>query len=337
MKLIVTGGCGFIGSHFIRLVLAVRKSARVLNMDCLTYAGRGRNLADVEGDRRYRFLRMDIGSGAVAAAVRRERPDVIVNFAAESHVDRSVHDASIFLKTNALGTQNLLDAARIAKVRRFLQVSTDEVYGDLPPRARAREDRPLHPSSAYSASKAAADLCCLAARHTHGQDVVITRCANNYGPYQFPEKLIPLMITNALRNLPLPVYGDGLQRRDWIHVEDHCRGVLAALEHGRAGEIYNFGVGSEPANLLIIRQILKILGKPEKLIQYVRDRPGHDRRYAVDVSKARHELGWKPQMNFTEGLVATVRWYRENTAWWLRLKDAAFRKYYRKIVITQVV
>jgi len=330
MKLLVTGGCGFIGSHFIRLILARRKSWRVLNLDCITYAGRGRNLADLKGNRLYRFLRVDIGSSRAAEIIRRERPDAIVNFAAESHVDRSVHDASVFLKTNTLGVQNLLDAARAAKVGRFLQVSTDEVYGSLPGHALAREDWPLHPSSAYSASKAAADLCCLAAHRTHGQDIVITRCTNNYGPYQFPEKLIPLMITNALHDLPLPVYGDGLQRRDWIHVEDHCRGVLAALERGRAGEIYNFGIGSEPTNLLIVRQILKILGKPKKLIHHVRDRPGHDRRYAVDIAKSRRELSWKPQADFVEGLAATTRWYRENSGWWLRLKDATFQKFYKK-------
>jgi dTDP-glucose 4,6-dehydratase len=253
-----------------------------------------------------------------------------VNFAAESHVDRSVHQALPFLRANTLGTQNLLDAARAAGVPRFVQVSTDEVYGPVQPPKAACEDWPLHPSSAYAASKASADLCVLAAHHTHGQNVVITRCTNNYGPYQFPEKLIPLMITNALHDRPLPVYGDGQQRRDWIHVEDHCRGVWAALQRGKPGRIYNLGIGSEPANLTIVRQILRILGKTEGLIQHVKDRPGHDRRYAVDSTRARRELGWRPLANFEEGLAATVRWYRDHVAWWLRLKDAEFQKYYRK-------
>lgn len=330
MRILVTGGCGFIGSHFVRLLLARRPSARVLNLDALTYAGRGGNLADLSRHRRYRFSKADIASPAMRGIVAKWRPDAIVNFAAESHVDRSVLDASPFLRTNTLGTQNLLDAARAAGVKRFVQISTDEVYGSIPGKGRAREDGALLPSSPYSASKAAADLCALAFHRTHGMDVVITRCTNNYGPFQFPEKLVPLMITNAMHDLPLPVYGDGQQKRDWIHVEDHCRGILLALERGRAGEIYNFGIGSEPPNLLIIRSILRLLGKPPTLIRHVKDRPGHDRRYAVDCAKSRRELGWKPKMSFEEGLADTVDWYRNNIRWWLRLKDAAFRKYYRK-------
>ncbi|MCC7519544.1 MAG: dTDP-glucose 4,6-dehydratase [Verrucomicrobiae bacterium] len=327
MKLLVTGGCGFIGSHFVREILATRAKWRVVNVDGLTYAGRGRNLDDLARHPRYRFVRADIAGAAMAPILARERPDAIVNFAAESHVDRSIHGAAPFLRTNALGVQNLLDAARGG---RFLQVSTDEVYGSIPGRRRAREDAPLRPSSAYSASKAAADLLVLAARHTHGQDVVITRCTNNYGPWQFPEKLIPLMITNALVGHPLPVYGDGLQRRDWIHARDHCRGVLAALERGRPGEIYNFGAGIEPPNLVIVRNILRLLGKPTSLIRHVADRLGHDRRYAVDTAKARRELGWRPRIGLADGLAETVRWYRDHPAWWLRLKDAAFRAYYRR-------
>ncbi|MBI4023358.1 MAG: dTDP-glucose 4,6-dehydratase [Verrucomicrobia bacterium] len=330
MKLLVTGGCGFIGSHFVRLALARHRDIRLVNVDRLTYAGRGRNLADIERDSRYCFLKADVASSAMFQILHRHRPDAVVNFAAESHVDRSIHCAADFLKTNTLGVQNLLDAARAAGVRRFVQISTDEVYGSISGSGRARENAPLLPSSPYSASKAAADLCCLAAHRTHGQDAVITRCTNNYGPYQFPEKMIPLMITNALHDIPLPVYGDGQQRRDWIHVEDHCRGIFLALEKGTAGGIYNFGMGSEPPNLMIVLEILKILGKSETLIRHVKDRPGHDRRYAVDTTKARKELGWTPLMNFERGLAATVEWYRENTAWWLRLKDAAFRKFYRQ-------
>ncbi|MFZ4694190.1 MAG: dTDP-glucose 4,6-dehydratase [Verrucomicrobiia bacterium] len=330
MKLLVTGGCGFIGGHFIREVLATRKGWRIVNADLLTYAGRGRNLADLARNPRYRFVRADIAGSAMAPLLVRERPDAVVNFAAESHVDRSILGAAPFLRTNTLGAQNLLDAARAARVRRFVQVSTDEVYGSISGRARAREDGPLLPSSAYSASKAAADLLCLAAHHTHGQEVVITRCTNNYGPWQFPEKLIPLMITNALVDQPLPVYGDGLQRRDWIHARDHCRGVLAALEHGRPGEIYNFGAGTEPPNLRIIHAILRLLGKPPTLIRHVKDRLGHDRRYAVDTAKARRQLGWRPRVALEDGLAETVQWYRDHPAWWLRLKDSSFRTWYRK-------
>lgn len=330
MKWMVTGGCGFIGSHFIRLALAGDKRCQIVNVDRLTYAGRGRNLADLRGNRRLFFARADIAGISVADIIHRHRPELIVNFAAESHVDRSVHDASPFLRTNTIGAQNLLDAARAAGVKRFVQISTDEVYGSIPGRGRAAEDWPLLPSSPYSASKAAADLCCLAAHRTHGQDVVITRCTNNYGPYQFPEKLVPLMITNALHDLPLPIYGDGRQRRDWIHVEDHCRGILLAVRHGKAGEIYNFGMGSEPTNIEIVRTILRILGKDDRLMRYVRDRPGHDRRYAVNTVKSRTQLGWRPRVDFQEGIQTTVEWFRHNTAWWLRLKDAAFQDFYRK-------
>ncbi len=330
MKLVVTGGCGFIGSHFIRFVLKQHRDIRILNVDLLTYAGRGQNLADLKRHPRYRFVRADIASPAVWKLLSRFRPDALINFAAESHVDRSVHYASAFLHTNTLGTQNLLDATRAARTGRFVQVSTDEVYGSIPGKRRASENWLLLPSSSYSASKAAADLLCLAAHRTHGQDVVVTRCTNNYGPYQFPEKLIPLMITNALHDIPLPVYGDGQQRRDWMHVEDHCRGVLLALERGRAGEIYNFGMGTEPPNLSIVKKILTILGKPDRLIRFVKDRPGHDRRYAVDTAKSRRELGWRPQVDFEEGLVHTVEWYRQNVNWWLRLKDASFKKFYMK-------
>lgn len=330
MKLIVTGGCGFIGSHFIRFILARYPKAQILNIDCITYAGRGQNLADLKGCPRYHWVRADIAGPSVHKIIRQYRPEAIINFAAESHVDRSVHDSSIFLRTNIQGTQNLVDAARHSGVKRFLQVSTDEVYGSISGKKRAREDWPLLPSSPYSASKAAADLYCLAAYRTHNQNIVITRCTNNYGPYQFPEKLIPLMITNALHHLPLPIYGDGQQRRDWIHVEDHCYGILLALQRGRAGEIYNFGMSSEPTNLIIVKEILKILGKSDQLIRYVKDRPGHDRRYAVDTTKSRRELGWKPRVEFKQGLKNSVEWYCQNVKWWLRLKDDSFRKFYKQ-------
>jgi dTDP-glucose 4,6-dehydratase len=332
MNLFVTGGCGFIGSHFIRLVLKQPRyrKVRLFNLDAMTYAGKGRNLEDVERDSRYRFIKVDIASPKVRSIFKKNRPDAVVNFAAESHVDRSLLDPMAFWRTNTLGVQNLLDAVRATGGGRFVQVSTDEVYGSIPGKGRAREDSPLLPSSPYSASKTAADLCCHAIHKTYHQDVVVTRCTNNYGPNQFPEKLIPLMITHALHDLPLPVYGDGMQRRDWIYVEDHCRGILKVLEKGRMGEIYNFGIGSEPPNIDIVRQILKILGKPESLIKHVKDRPGHDRRYAVDPSKAERELGWRPMLDFPEGIRRTVEWYRTHPGWWLRLKDAEFRKYYHR-------
>ncbi len=328
MKLLVTGGCGFIGSHFVRMLLR-RSGIRILNVDLLTYAGKGRNLIDVASNSRYRFVRMDIASPSIHKLVRDFRPDALINFAAESHVDRSVHDARPFLHANTLGVQNLLDAARAASIERFLQVSTDEVYGDVS-KGHARENWPLAPSSPYSASKAGGDLLCLAAHRTHGQNVVITRCTNNYGPFQFPEKLIPLMITNALHHLPLPIYGDGRQRRDWIYVEDHCAGVWAALKKGKSGQIYNFGIGSEPTNIEIVRTILKLLNRPSSLMKHVQDRPGHDRRYALDSSKAKRELGWKPRFNLEQGLKSTVAWYQNHPRWWLRLKDEQFRKFYKQ-------
>jgi dTDP-glucose 4,6-dehydratase len=329
MKLLVTGGCGFIGSHFIRLLLQRKKKVKILNIDAMTYAGRGNNLRDIKNDRRYRMLKRDIAHPSITSIIQKFKPDAVVNFAAESHVDRSLHSAEPFLRTNIFGTQNLLDACRTAGVGRFVQVSTDEVYGSVA-KGRAKEDWPLKTSSPYSASKASADLLCLAAHHTHKQNVVITRCTNNYGPYQFPEKLIPLMITNAMHDIPLPVYGDGQQKRDWIHVLDHCRGVLLALEKGQAGEIYNFGMGSEPPNLLIVKEILRILKKPKTLIRHVKDRPGHDRRYAVDVSKSQKKLGWKPRVNFRQGLEETVAWYLQNVDWWLKLKDQKFQKFYKQ-------
>ncbi|QEH31562.1 dTDP-glucose 4,6-dehydratase [Aquisphaera giovannonii] len=326
-NILVTGGCGFIGANFIRLELAEREGPSITNVDALTYAGNPDNLADLAGNRRYRFVKADIADrSAIFDLVASGGFDAIVNFAAESHVDRSIDDATPFLRTNVLGTQTLLDAARAAKVPRYVQVSTDEVYGTLGPRDPAFEETtPLAPNSPYSASKAAADFLVRAAYHTHGMDTVITRCSNNYGPYQFPEKLIPLFITNALDGKPLPVYGDGMQVRDWIHVRDHCRGVAAALRRGRPGEVYNFGGRSERYNMDVTKAVLELTGRPETLIRHVTDRPGHDRRYAVNCAKSESELGWKQTVTFEQGLAETVEWYKANSAWIDRVRSGAYR------------
>ena len=330
-RVLVTGGMGFIGSNFIRLVLAERPGWEVWNLDLLTYAANPDNLADVapgaEAEGRYRFVQGDIADPEAMRALFSEGGfRQVVHFAAESHVDRSIQSAAPFVRTNVVGTQVLLDAARAAGVGRFAHVSTDEVYGDLEMDDPAfTEETPIRPSSPYSASKAGSDHLALAYHRTHGMDVVVTRCSNNYGPYQFPEKLIPLMIVNALEGRPLPVYGKGENVRDWIHVEDHCRGVLAALEGGRAGEVYNFGGASERKNLDVVRQIARAVGAPEELIRFVTDRPGHDRRYAIDFRKAERELGWTPARSFEDGLGDTVRWYVENREWWERVRDGAYR------------
>jgi dTDP-glucose 4,6-dehydratase len=331
VNLLVTGGCGFIGSNLVRLLLAERPGWRLVNIDKLTYAGNAESLADVERDPRYRFVRGDVANGELVAEIMRaERIDAVMHLAAESHVDRSILTPSVFIETNVRGTQVLLEAARETGVKRFLHVSTDEVYGSLGPTGLFTEDTPLAPSSPYSASKAASDLLALAYAHTFGVPVTVTRCSNNYGPFQFPEKLIPLMIANALRDLPLPVYGDGMNVRDWIHVEDHCRGLLAALEAGKPGRVYNFGAASERHNIDIVRQVLGLLGKPESLIRHVKDRPGHDRRYAIDSSRARDELSWTPRRRFEEALAATVRWYVERRPWWERVISGEYLKYYEK-------
>jgi dTDP-glucose 4,6-dehydratase len=331
MNVLVTGGSGFIGSNLVRLLLAERPAWRVVNLDKLTYAGNAENLADLEGSSKHRFVRGDITNGElVAEIIRSEKIDAVMHLAAESHVDRSILSPAIFIETNVRGTQVLLEAARELKVQRFLHVSTDEVYGSLGESGLFTEQTPLAPSSPYSASKASSDLLALAYAHTFRLPVVVTRCSNNYGPYQFPEKLIPLMIANALRDLPLPVYGDGLNVRDWIHVEDHCRGLLAALELGKPGEVYNFGASSERRNIEIVRGVLEILGKPESLISYVKDRPGHDRRYAIDATKAARELGWGPRRVFEDALRETVQWYRANRPWWERIISGEYLKYYEK-------
>jgi dTDP-glucose 4,6-dehydratase len=327
-RILVTGGCGFIGANFVRLELDADPAVSITNLDALTYAGNPDNLADLAGHPRYAFVRGDIADRRlVTNLVLEGRFDAIVNFAAESHVDRSINDATPFLRTNVVGTQTLLDVARAAKVPRYLQVSTDEVYGTLgPDDPPFSEATPLAPNSPYAASKAGADLLVRAAHHTHGLDTVITRCSNNYGPYQFPEKLIPLFITNALGDIPVPVYGDGMQVRDWIHVRDHCRGVSIALRRGRPGEVYNFGGRSERFNLDVTRLVLELTGKPETLIRHVTDRPGHDRRYAVNCARAEAELGWKPTVSFEQGLAETVDWYRSNPRWIDRVRSGAYRE-----------
>jgi dTDP-glucose 4,6-dehydratase len=331
MNVLVTGGAGFIGSNLVRLLLSERPDWRVVNLDKLTYAGNAENLADLDGHPRYRFVKGDICDGPlVSDLVRGEKIDAIMHLAAESHVDRSILEPAVFIETNVRGTQVLLEAARELAVPRFLHVSTDEVYGSLGPTGLFTEETPVAPNSPYSASKAASDLLALAYAHTFGLPVVVTRCSNNYGPYQFPEKLIPLMIANAIRDLPLPVYGDGMNVRDWIHVEDHCRGLLAALERGRPGQVYNFGAASERHNIDIVRRVLDLLGKPETLIQYVKDRLGHDRRYAIDAAKAQRELGWAPRHRFEEALAETVRWYREHRPWWERIISGEYRSYYER-------
>lgn len=325
-RLLVTGGMGFIGSNFIRLLAAERPEVEVWNVDALTYAANPENLADL--DVADRFIHADIADPGVMASIFREHEfDAVVSFAAESHVDRSIESAAPFVRTNVVGTQVLLDAARAAGVGRFVQVSTDEVYGDLGPEDPPfSETTPITPSSPYSASKAGSDHLALAYHRTHGMDVVVTRCSNNYGPYQFPEKLIPLMIVNALEGRQLPVYGRGDNVRDWIHVEDHCRGVLAALDRGAAGEVYNFGGASEKKNLDVVRAIVSLTGASEDRIEFVTDRPGHDRRYAIDFSKAESELGWSPTRSFDEGLRETVEWYLQNRGWWERVRDGAYRE-----------
>jgi dTDP-glucose 4,6-dehydratase len=318
MRLLVTGGCGFIGSNFIRYVLEHYQPEMVTNVDALTYAGSLGSMTDfwpAFGDR-YEFIRSDITDfGRVNEILSKHSYFAIVNFAAESHVDRSIASPENFIRTNIVGASNLLDAARRHGVKRFVQVSTDEVYGSLGATGRFTEQSPINPSSPYSASKASADLLVLAAHRTFGQDVVVTRCSNNYGPYQFPEKLVPVAILRALADEPIPVYGDGLNIRDWIHVEDHCAAVFDVLMQGRPGEIYNIGADSERTNLELVRAILSHLGRSEELIRFVPDRPGHDRRYAIDSTKIRTEIGWKPLHHLERGLVETVDWYRLNEPW----------------------
>lgn len=331
MRLLVTGGCGFIGSNYVRMVLDEDPAVQVVNLDKLTYAGNRLSLADVEARHagRYEFVHGDIGDRELLTRLFKDRSvDAVVNFAAETHVDRSIHDPAPFLTTNVMGTQTLLECARQAGVPRFLHVSTDEVYGTLEADDPAfSETTPLAPNSPYSASKASADMLCRAYYHTYDYPVVVTRCSNNYGPFQFPEKLIPLMILKALADQPLPVYGDGANIRDWIWVLDHCRGVHLALTRGRPGEAYNLGGAAERTNLQVVRGILRILGKPESLITYVKDRPGHDRRYAMDFSLAARELGFAPSLDFEQGLAKTIDWYLGNREWLAKVQDGSYRQF----------
>lgn len=331
MKVFVTGGAGFIGANFVHYLHRLEPETTILTFDLLTYAGNLANLAPLEGSPRHRFVRGDVTDAVAVDAVLADGCDAVVHFAAESHVDRSIEDAAAFVRTNVLGTQVLLDAARRRGVRRFLQISTDEVYGSLGATGRFTEETPLAPTSPYAASKAAADLLVQAYGKTYGLDCVITRCSNNYGPYQFPEKVMPLFITNALNDLPLPLYGDGLNVRDWIFVEDHCAGLHAVLRRGRAGEVYNIGAGMELSNRDLTTAILREVGKPESLVRFVADRPAHDRRYAIDATKLRTELGWAPRHTFADGLAATVRWYRDQRAWWEAVKSGEYRGYYERM------
>jgi dTDP-glucose 4,6-dehydratase len=329
-KVLVTGGCGFIGSNFVRLLLESDPTVDIVNFDCLTYAGNLANLADVSAHPRYCFVKGDITNREQVRAAMELGVTDVINFAAESHVDRSIQDSGPFVRTNVIGTQILLDAAREFKVTRYVQVSTDEVYGSLGPTGLFTEETPLHPNSPYSASKTGADLLVQAYQHTFGLPTVITRCSNNYGPYQFPEKLIPLFVSNLLRDIQVPVYGDGQQIRDWIHVTDHCRGIEAAWKRGRTGEVYNFGGHSEKTNLELTHRLLELLGKPLSLIRYVEDRPGHDRRYAIDSSKAERELGWRPEWTFEKGLADTIQWYKKNAAWVEAIRTKEYMSYYEK-------
>jgi dTDP-glucose 4,6-dehydratase len=330
MKLLVTGGVGFIGSNFVRHIRQKHPDWEITNLDKLTYAGNLENLTDIQNQPGYHFVKGDIADRKLVDKLLSQGLDVIVNFAAESHVDRSILDASPFIETNVKGTQVLLEGAKKHGIQRFIQVSTDEVYGSIE-RGEFTEKSPLSPNSPYSASKAAADLLCRAYFETHHLPAIVTRCTNNFGPYQFPEKLIPLAVTNALENKPVPVYGDGLNIRDWIFVGDHCRALDAVIQKGQPGEIYNIGGGNEKTNLELIHKMLELLNKPQSLIQFVTDRPAHDRRYALDCSRIAAKLGWKPAYSFEKALSATVDWYLRNESWWRSIKSGEYAKYYERM------
>jgi len=333
LKVLVTGGAGFIGSNFIRYLLKTHADCMVINLDKLTYAGSLENLADVESNPNYRFQRGDICDAGLVERLMQDGVDAVVHFAAESHVDRSIADPRVFVETNVLGTHNLLEMARRRRVARFVHISTDEVYGSLPPLEKANEEWPFAPSSPYAASKAAADLLARSFWKTYQFPVILARACNNYGPYQFPEKFIPMMITNALEGEKLPLYGDGLNEREWIFVEDHCRALDRILHAGRAGETYNIGTGELVTNLAVARSLLRILGKSEDQVDFVADRPGHDRRYALDATKIQRALGWKPEVSLEAGLARTVEWYRAHSAWVQKAKSGEYREYYEKFYV----
>lgn len=331
-NIFVTGGAGFIGSNFVRYMLDSHPQYTIVNFDKLTYAGNLENLEDLGNNQSYHFVKGDICDRAnVEPTVKEYAIDAIINFAAESHVDRSIVGPSVFVETNVSGTNVLLEVARDKGIERFIQVSTDEVYGSLGPTGKFTESTPFHPNSPYAASKAAADLLALAYHHTFGLPVIITRCSNNYGPNQFPEKLIPLMISNALNKKPLPVYGDGQNVRDWLYVRDHCAAIDLVLHRGKIGEVYNIGGNNEWKNIDLVKLLLRMLDKPESLITFVKDRPGHDRRYAMDASKMGRELGWSPDHTFEKGLSETVDWYLSHESWWKRIPGGNYQEYYRKM------
>ena len=330
MKLLVTGGAGFIGSNFIHYILREHPDWQVTNLDKLTYAGNLENLKDIENNPRYRFVKGDITDRELINDLLQDGFDAIINFAAESHVDRSILDAAPFIETNIKGTQVLLEGARQYKLGRFIQVSTDEVYGSTET-GKFTEKSSLSPNSPYAASKTAADLLCQAYWKSYRLPVIITRCSNNLGPFQFPEKLVPLAITNALENKPIPIYGDGLNVRDWIYVADHCRALDLVFQKGEPGEIYNIGATNERTNLAFVHALLDIMGKPQSLMTFVADRPGHDRRYALDASKITQELGWKPAYSFEEALTVTINWYVNHEFWWRKIKSGEYAKYYERM------
>lgn len=330
MKLLVTGGAGFIGSNFVMYMLEQYPDYEIINIDALTYAGNLENLKSLEGNKRHTFFKADITDAAEMNRLIGQGVDVVVNFAAESHVDRSIMEPDVFVRTNVNGTQVLLEAAKKHNITKFVQVSTDEVYGSLGPTGLFTEETPLQPNSPYSASKAGGDLLVRAYHETFGLPVNITRCSNNYGPLQFPEKLIPLMISRALNDEALPIYGDGLNIRDWLYVEDHCSAIDLVIHKGHTGEVYNIGGNNERTNIHIVKTILEQLGKPESLIQYVQDRLGHDRRYGIDPTKTMNELGWKPKHNFETGIKETIQWYLDNKDWWTRIQSGAYQEYYEK-------